>query len=195
MDSTLQQHRPLILIAGVLCLLHGVFLSWRHVSENWDTGTTAPVMTLSLSEAPTVTPQEVAKPKPRPVQKVQPTPTPAPAVEPIVPVAASSPLSAQVKLDLKQMYLSELRARIERNKVYPLQASRLGQSGTVEVSFTLTPEGHIIDSRVTRPCAYQRLNEAALAAVAGLKSFRPIPAELELRELAVTVPIRYSLFQ
>lgn len=95
--------------------------------------------------------------------------------------------------DLKEMYLGELRAKIDQNKNYPLQARRLGQSGEVVVAFTIGLDGQIVNPRVTRPSPYKKLNESALAAIVSIRTFRPLPHELSTSPLEVTVPIRYSL--
>ena len=96
--------------------------------------------------------------------------------------------------DLRSIYLSELRARLEEIKHYPLQARRLGQTGSVEVAFKVYPDGLIDDARIVRPSPFKRLNESALATVATLKKFRPLPEGMTQGDsLLVTLPIRYSI--
>lgn len=112
------------------------------------------------------------------------------------PVAASSaPVNTKATQDLKLIYLGELRELIERKKVYPLQAKRLGQTGIVEITFTLSADGHIMNARVTQSSPYERLNQAALAAVNGVRHFRPIPPEIGEDSMTVKIPMRYSLYQ
>lgn len=96
--------------------------------------------------------------------------------------------------DSRQMYLQELRARIDDLKRYPLQARRLGQAGTVLVSFKVSPDGSIHEPHVSGPCPYRHLNESALNAVASIRTFRPLPEELAAQgPLTVNVPIRYTI--
>jgi len=96
--------------------------------------------------------------------------------------------------DLRAIYLSELRARLEEVKHYPLQARRLGQTGSVEVAFRVLADGLIDEARIVRPSPFQRLNDSALATVASLKRFRPLPAGMtEGDSLLVTLPIRYTI--
>ncbi len=95
--------------------------------------------------------------------------------------------------DLRQMYLQELRARIDDLKRYPLKARRLGQMGVVVVSFELLADGRITNPRVTKPSPYRHLNESALNAVAAIRTFRPLPQEWKTTNLAVDVPIHYRI--
>lgn len=95
--------------------------------------------------------------------------------------------------DLRQIYLSELRARLEEVKHYPQQARRLGQTGSVEVAFMVHPDGKIDEARIVRPSPFKRLNESALATVATLKKFRPLPEGFDGNPLTVTLPIRYTI--
>lgn len=104
-----------------------------------------------------------------------------------------SAAGARATGDLRAIYLSELRARLEEVKHYPLQARRLGQTGSVEVAFKVRPDGSIEDARIIRPSPFNRLNESALATVEALKKFRPLPESFGSDPLSVTLPIRYSI--
>jgi protein TonB len=105
----------------------------------------------------------------------------------------SSGISAMARADLRSMFLGELRARIEENKTYPMMSRRLGQTGIVEVAFTLTRDGHIINARIVSPSRYDRLNESALDAVKKITRFRPIPNELNEERMDVTVPVKFAI--
>jgi len=131
---------------------------------------------------------------PKPLVKEMPTQTTRPQVmnSPLVSTAPTTSVSTQ---DLKLVYLGELRQLIESKKVYPLQAKRLGQTGTVEVTFTLSGDGHIMDAHVTQGSPYERLNQAALATVMEVRHFRPIPPEIGEDSMTVKIPMRYSLYQ
>ncbi len=110
-------------------------------------------------------------------------------------VTSSSPVHSTATQDLKLIYLGELRELIESKKIYPLQAKRLGQTGTVEITFTLSADGHIINAQVTQSSPYERLNQAALATVNEVRHFRPIPREIGEDSMTVKIPMRYSLYQ
>lgn len=206
--TTRPRRPPFTALLFALCVLHGLALSVRLYDGAW----TEEVNTRQASAIPLKVDLggEIAvpvMPQPRPTQSRVPTKKPVPSSAPIQEsVSATSTDSAdpsapepvaglryRVSTDLKEIYLSALRARIEQRKQYPMQAKRLGQSGVVEVSFTVTQRGHIIRPRVTRASPFQRLNDSALEVVANLGTFDPLPAEFGQEELEVTLPIRYSL--
>ncbi len=113
-------------------------------------------------------------------------------VAPVQEVSTSS-LPAMARADLRSMFLGELRARIEENKTYPMMSRRLGQTGIVEVAFTLTSDGHIINARIVSPSRFDRLNESALDAVKKIAKFKPIPSELKEEKMDVTVPVKFAI--
>lgn len=101
--------------------------------------------------------------------------------------------SGDTPATLKDRYLFELESYFNSRKVYPARARHLGLAGSVEVSFHLEEDGSFSDPHVTRPCIHDVLNEAALRLVKDVGHYRPLPAELNLRVLHVTVPIQYEL--
>jgi periplasmic protein TonB len=139
---------------------------------------------------------EVLRPKPlpqdRPTQKVVSTPKSAPMTEQVVETtAAPSTPNTTEQNDIRDRYKSELRAQIEQNKYYPPASRRLGQTGTVVVSFTLLEDGHIINVRIDTPSRYDRLNESALDAVKKVHVFKPIPKELGESQMDIKVPVKF----
>lgn len=94
---------------------------------------------------------------------------------------------------VRERYLYELEAFINQHKSYPARARHMGLSGRVEVAFHLDLDGTIRDPHVVRPCIHDLLNDAAVKLVADVGKFRPIPAELAVPVLHVTVPIEYEL--
>jgi protein TonB len=67
------------------------------------------------------------------------------------------------------------------------------QTGTVEVEFTILSDGTIGSARVIAPCRYRKLNKAALHTLERVGRFPPIPDTLNVSELSICVPIRYTL--
>jgi TonB family protein len=98
-----------------------------------------------------------------------------------------------VQVSVRERYLYELESYLNQLKTYPSRARHLQQSGNVEVGFHLHGDGSITDAHVVRPCIHDLLNESALALVSSARQFRPIPTELGVTVLHVTVPIRYEL--
>lgn len=122
------------------------------------------------------------KPRPRPVPERKPraTPRPAPAAAPVAPpVEVAKPLAPPVAAavpqrpagptaeQLRERYLQDLFAHIERHKFYPAAARRQGMEASVQVSFVLSAAGTIRDLRVMggpkllRHAAEQTLRRAA----------------------------------
>ncbi len=139
-------------------------------------------VTKALAPTPAVKPKQASKPS----QSVQPVSVPQEAV-------AESGVSTAVRADLRSLFLGELRAKIEENKNYPMMSRRLGQTGIVEVAFTLTQDGHIINARIVSPSRYDRLNESALEAVKKVTRFKPIPTELNEEKMDVTIPVKFAI--
>jgi protein TonB len=52
-----------------------------------------------------------------------------------------------------------------RTPDYPPASERLGEEGAVQLSFLINPDGKVADSRVEKSSGFQRLDQAALAAL------------------------------
>lgn len=132
---------------------------------------------------------------------------PVPRRRPTVPTMTSAPvqeskpgvqpeivpaLSGTAIADMKSIYKSELRSRIEENKFYPVAARRLGQTGTVIVAFTLLADGTIINIRIDSSSGNTRLDSAGVEAVKKVGKFKAIPSELQTNSLDMSVPIKFQ---
>lgn len=146
----------------------------------------------------TVAPVEKSSPLDAPFEnkKAETAAAPAPAVgKTAQAVGPSGPLGDVhgVQVSVRERYLFELENFINRDKPYPARARHLGMSGLVKVAFHLNQDGEITDPHVVRPCIHDVLNRAAVELVSNVGRFRPIPPELGLAVLHVTVPIQYEL--
>lgn len=94
---------------------------------------------------------------------------------------------------IEALYLSQLRAKIEKNKVYPNSAKRLNQKGKVYVTFTLSKDGQITNIKISKSSDFDKLDEAALKILADIKAIEPIPKELNKSTWEITVPIVYQI--
>lgn len=94
---------------------------------------------------------------------------------------------------VKEIYISEVRSRIEANKSYPLISRRMGQTGTAVVAFTLLKDGSIIDLHVHKSSKFDRLDASALDAVKKVGRFNPIPQEVGVSQMDITVPVKFYL--
>ncbi|MGE5085392.1 MAG: energy transducer TonB [Bacillota bacterium] len=93
----------------------------------------------------------------------------------------------------KERYLYELHVLIEGRKVYPVMSRRLHEAGRVVVQFTVEKNGTIKDVTVKEGTAYLRLNEAARDLIAGVKKYKPLPAELAAGDAKLEISIDYTL--
>ncbi len=101
-------------------------------------------------------------------------------------------LSGAAMADIKAIYKSELRSRIEENKFYPVSAKRLGQTGVVIVAFTLLADGSIINVRIDSSSGNKRLDSAGVEAVKKVGKFKAIPSELQTNSMDMSVPIKFQ---
>ncbi len=94
---------------------------------------------------------------------------------------------------VRSSYLGSVLATIERNKFYPREARKRRLAGEVTVAFRIHKDGTATDIRVDCECAHAVLNKAAVAVVASIGKFDPIPAELGLEKIDLKVPIEFEL--
>lgn len=181
-------------LAGVLIVhLFILFGSWQLNDDSVLSSPQARVLTMNLShdENKTIR-KEVSQPKEK---RLPPTPSESRPSE-ITPaeettVASTPSLSAAREAELIDMYKAELRQKIDENKFYPEISRRMGQRGTVVVAFTLLEDGQIINIRVDRPSAFQKLNDAGVEAVKKVQRFRPIPKELGITQMELKIPVKF----
>lgn len=105
-------------------------------------------------------------------------------------VAQGAPAAPQA--DANPYYQLVLR-QIAQHKRYPAQAKRAHQQGLVEVSFEIASDGKLLSAQVTQSSLNPSLDAAALAAVTRASPFPPIPQELGVQRLSLTLPIEFSL--
>jgi periplasmic protein TonB len=72
---------------------------------------------------------------------------------------------------------------------YPQLARRRGWSGQVEISFTITPDGHVSDLHVLTSSGFSLLDDEALTAIRQTAPFSPPPQVAA----SLTIPITFRL--
>lgn len=125
------------------------------------------------------------------VQSAAITPPPS-QVAPVTPQAVSTPAPAAPKADANPYYQLVLR-QIAQHKRYPAQAKRIRQEGLVEISFDIGADGRLLSAQVSQSSQVPSLDAAALAAVTAASPFPPIPAELGVNRLSLSLPIEFAL--
>lgn len=155
--------------------------------------TAAPAAAASVPLSVPVAPAQSPAPLelPRAVPSVPVPPPVASVTEPKAPAAPPRPSPSEIR-DVKTAYLAALRQAIEERKIYPRNARQLGQTGTVEVTFTILADGTVIGAVVAQSAGYGLLDAAAVQILTGMK-VGPIPRELDKQRWEITLPVAYTL--
>lgn len=101
--------------------------------------------------------------------------------------------SAQGVDTLKAKFLHELRHRLDEIKEYPSLSKELGETGVVEVGFTISLSGEITESHIHKTSGRHRLDQAALKTLSKLKNVQALPPELKIEKLEIIVPLEFDL--
>lgn len=90
-------------------------------------------------------------------------------------------------------YRLALAVQARRFKRYPAQATAQGWAGTAEVRLTLAAGGRPDTATLTRSSGYEVLDRAALAMMNAAVQQTPVPASLQEKAFAVTLPVVFNL--
>jgi periplasmic protein TonB len=90
-------------------------------------------------------------------------------------------------------YYRLLQQLLNKTNIYPRAAKLAKQQGVVEVAFVIGRDGSLLSYEVTRSSGHPALDAAALTALRRMSPFPPIPDSLPAQQLALSLPIEYSL--
>ncbi len=90
-------------------------------------------------------------------------------------------------------YRSQVRQRIHEALIYPKTAKNLGESGQVKLHLRVLRDGTISEVQIAEPCAFDRLNAAAVATIKRVAQLDPFPPSFESAHWETTVPIDFVL--
>jgi protein TonB len=125
-------------------------------------------------EAPAVAPEKIVEqviqtPPPEkivemPKEIVPVTDAPAPAIQETVqpPKPPEPQVQPKGNPDAERQYVSDLKAQIDRKKVYPEAARDMGMTGEVEVEYELDRLGNLVRAEIVSSSGYKLLDQAAL---------------------------------
>jgi periplasmic protein TonB len=114
---------------------------------------------------------------------------PAPSAAPPAATPAPTPPSpAQTSAAWRQA----LAAWLASHKVYPEEARRRGEQGSVTVRFTVDPSGEVVNVAVVRGSGSAGLDAAAEAMLRGA-TLPPFDPTMRQAPVTATVQIRYAL--
>jgi protein TonB len=139
------------------------------------------------SEIPPVAEAEVTLPKPEEAEQPQPIPQPS-AAAPAAPPRQRTASRAEV-----QSWYRRILTQLERHKGYPAVARARGQTGIVEIAFTIDRTGRVQTSRILQSSGSRSLDGEALATLRRAQPFPAPPPDLSGATFDFTVPIRFNI--
>ena len=187
---------------AVSCAVHASLLMSIRGSQDYATGPVGEWLDIDLIPSPTPTPKDnrvaptyASRQDPEPEDQVEAEDEKPKALAPTRPDQPAGVRDGNgVARTLKQSYLAELRAFIDMHKSVPPRARFMGLSGRTTVGFHLHKDGTIHNVQVVKPCEHEVLNTAALDLVRNVRSFKPVPEELNIAAIwHVTVSIAYNI--
>ena len=125
------------------------------------------------------------------VENVVETPAPAPK-ESKAEVVAPTVNKAELN-NLENIYLSKVKAKIEKNKTYPKAAKKLNQTGKVLVSFDILKDGKVTNIKIINKSKFEKLDEASIELLTNIGFFEAIPNELNKTVWNIQIPINYQI--
>ncbi|MDR1608832.1 MAG: energy transducer TonB [Deltaproteobacteria bacterium] len=94
--------------------------------------------------------------------------------------------------DLLSAYKSQISRRLNQYKKYPTAAMSRGLKGVVKVSFRVNANGRVSIARMVASSGFAVLDDEALALLKRCSPFPPIPKDLGLNDLDLSVPISFT---
>ncbi len=118
-----------------------------------------------------------------------------PSTEEPAPVAAPRPAAMQAPLETDELrrYVTALMRQLNRYKTYPRELKKAKVEGTVVLEFTIDADGRLLVSAVQRSSGHADLDRAAMDMLARANPLPAIPDSLDRDELALAIPVEYSL--
>jgi protein TonB len=127
-----------------------------------------------------------------PPQQVKPEP-PKPKPQPPVPMTTAPQRQRTVSLAVVNSWHNKIVGLIERNKAYPPAAQGRGETGVVQLAFSIDRQGRVLASRVVRSSGHASLDQETLATVHRAQPFPPPPADLPGGKFDFTVPVKFNI--
>lgn len=90
-------------------------------------------------------------------------------------------------------YFSKLKTWLNAHKTYPAALKKAKTQGTVVLTFTISRRGELLSSRIVTGSGEPLLDQAALEMLQRSSPMPPLPDDLGLDQLTLTIPVEYSL--
>jgi periplasmic protein TonB len=140
---------------------------------------------LDVPQAPV--PPVAALPPPEPI-----TPKPAPAPVAPAPLTTAPPRAHASAAQIRSWY-SSIVQQLERHKSYPLAARRRGETGEVELAFSIDREGHVLSSKIVKSSGYAVLDQETMTTLQRAAPFPLAPNGLDGEKFDFTVPVKFNI--
>ena len=93
----------------------------------------------------------------------------------------------------KRNYYAKLAAWLNKHKRYPRRAKLRRQQGIVKVRFTIDRNGRVLANTIVNGSGHRLLDKEVQAMLKRASPMPPIPKELRLAKLTITVPVSFKL--
>jgi protein TonB len=128
-----------------------------------------------------------------PVTAQEPEAPPSPPAEtPPAPVTTAPPRPQPASSAAADKWHKDIITEIRRHKAYPPAARARGETGAVDLAFSVDRRGRVLLSRVARASGSAALDQAAVEALRKAK-IPPTPADVPGEEFSFTVQVAFSL--
>jgi len=141
-----------------------------------------------IAVPPAPAPAVAAVPPPEQVPPQPPEPTP---VQPAL--ATTAPPRAHESRAQIDAWYSKIAMRLERHKAYPRAARARGESGIVQLAFSIDREGHVMSSAIVKSSGYAALDQETMATVRRAQPFPVPPAGIDGATFDFTVPVKFDI--
>ena len=94
---------------------------------------------------------------------------------------------------IKHAYEQSILKKIDGAKSYPPLAVTRGKEGRVKVDFVVHSSGDISELRISSKASFSAFNKATLKAVNDAAPFDPLPTELNISQMRISVWVSFSL--
>ena len=88
-------------------------------------------------------------------------------------------------------YIEEIKGRIYKNWLYPVDAVRDGKKGRVEIWIKLKRDGTLKEVSLTKDTSCELLNREALNAIYNSSPFSPFPKGIDLEDILIHIVFEY----
>jgi protein TonB len=114
------------------------------------------------------------------------------ATPPVPPERATADSLPGSRDEVRQ-YIAAVMRQLNKHKTYPRELKKAKTEGTVTLQFTIDRNGRLVASGVKQSSGHPELDRAAMEMLARADPLPAIPEFMNRNELALAIPVEYSL--